>query len=88
MNRSNTTRHIRSLPKKISGLRKKTNDGTDKGRISFYYRVLDVTRQGFYEHMKNRDKPWNYEALAAEIMEVIDEDECNDIYGRIRIHQA
>lgn len=66
----------------------KTNDGADTGRISFYCRVLDVTRQGFYEYIKNRDRPWKYEALAAEIMEIVCEDECNDTYGRIRMHQA
>lgn len=46
------------------------------------------TRQGFYEYLKERDKPWKYEALAAEIMEIVYEDEFNDTYGRIRMHQA
>ena len=60
----------------------KTKDGTERGKIAFYCRVLDVTRQGFYDYLKNRDKPWKYEALAAEMMEIIDEDECNDTYGK------
>ena len=66
----------------------KTNDGKETGKISFYCRVLEVTRQGFYEYLKNRDKLWKYEALAAEMMEIIYEDECNDTYGRKRMHQA
>ena len=66
----------------------KTKDGKERGKIAFYCRVLDVTRQGFYDYLKNRDKPWKYEALAAEMMDIIDEDECNDTYGRERMHQA
>lgn len=66
----------------------KTNDGKIKGRISFYCRVLDVTRQGFYDYLKNRDKPWKYETLAAEMMKIVEEDECNDTYGKVRMHEA
>ena len=66
----------------------KTNDGTEHGKIAFYCRVLEVTRQGFYDYLKNRDKPWKYETLAAEMMDIIDEDECNDTYGRKRMYQA
>ena len=42
----------------------KTNDGQEKGRISFYCRVLEVTRQGSRDYIENRDKPWKHEALA------------------------
>ena len=49
----------------------KTNDGKETGKIAFYCRVLYVTRQGFYDYLKNRDKPWKYEALAAEMMEIM-----------------
>ena len=66
----------------------KTNDGKIKGRISFYCRALKVTRQGFYDYLKNRDKPWKYEALAAEMMKIVAEDECNDTYGKIRMREA
>ena len=65
-----------------------TNDGEIKGRISFYCRALKVTRQGFYDYLKNRDKPWKYEALAAEMMKIVAEDECNDTYGKIRMREA
>lgn len=66
----------------------KTKDGAERGKIAFYCKVLDVTRQGFYDYLKKRDKPWKYEALAAEMMEIVEEDECNDTYGRKRMHQA
>ncbi len=66
----------------------KTKDGAERGKIAFYCKALDVTRQGFYDYLKKRDKPWKYEALAAEMMEIVEEDECNDTYGRKRMHQA
>ena len=66
----------------------KTNDGQETGKISFYCRVLEVTRQGFHDYLENRDKPWKHEALAAMMMEIIAEDEWNDTYGRERMHQA
>lgn len=65
-----------------------TKDGAERGKIAFYCKALDVTRQGFYDYLKKRDKPWKYEALAAEMMEIVEEDECNDTYGRKRMHQA
>ncbi len=40
----------------------KTCDGGAKGRISFCCKVLKVTRQGFYEYLKNRSKPWKHES--------------------------
>lgn len=66
----------------------KTKDGSEQGKISFYCRVLEVTRQGFYDYLKNRDKPWKYEALAAEMMEIVNEDECNDTYGKVRMREV
>ena len=38
--------------------------------------------------MKNRDKPWKYEELANEMLKIVNEDECNDTYGRIRMYEA
>lgn len=66
----------------------KTDEEKITGRIAFYCRALDVTRQGFYEYLKNRDKPWKYETLAAEMMKIVAEDECNDTYGKVRMHEA
>ena len=66
----------------------KTCDGGAKGRISFCCKALKVTRQGFHKYLKNRNKPWKHEELAAKIMEILHEDECNDTYGRERMHKA
>ena len=38
--------------------------------------------------MKNKDKPWKYESLAAMMIEIREEDEYNDTYGRVRMHEA
>lgn len=53
-----------------------------------YCRVLNVSRQGFYNYLKNRNKPWKYQALADAMMGILAEDECNDTYGRERMHQV
>ena len=66
----------------------KTEDGKIKGKIAFYCKALDVTRQGFYHYLKTKDLPWKYQALANAMIDICAEDECNDTYGRIRMHQA
>lgn len=66
----------------------KTKDGTLKGNISFYCHMLDVSRQGFYKYLANKDRPWKYQDLAESMREICNEDECNDTYGRIRMYQA
>lgn len=66
----------------------KTKDGEWKGDISFCCRVLHVSRQGFYQYLANKDRPWKYQPLADAMMEIYKEDECNDTYGRIRMYQA
>ena len=43
---------------------------------------------GFHEYLKNRSKPWKHEELAAKMIEIVHEDECNDTYGRERMHKA
>ena len=65
-----------------------TEDGAIKGKLSLYCRVLDVSRQGFYKYLANRDKPWKYQSLADAMMEILEEDAYNDTYGRERMHQA
>lgn len=66
----------------------KTKDGEEKGDISFYCRVLHVSRQGFYQYLANKERPWKYQSLADTMLEILSEDECNDTYGRIRMYQA
>ena len=50
--------------------------------------MLNVSREAFRKYLINKDKPWKYQALANVMMEIIEEDECNDTYGRERMHQA
>ena len=66
----------------------KTEDGRITGRISFYCRMLAISRQGFYKHLSNKDRLWKYQDLADAINEIVSEDECNDTYGRIRMYPA
>ena len=66
----------------------KTDDGQKKGEIAFCCRTLGVSREGFRKHRMNRNKPWKYEALASEMLTINAQDECNDTYGRGRMHQA
>lgn len=66
----------------------KTKDGEEKGDISFYCRVLHVSRQGFYQYLANKERPWKYQSLADAMLEILSEDECNDTYGRILMYQA
>ena len=66
----------------------KTDDGKIKGKISFCCRALEVTRAAFYEYLDRKRKPWKYQALADEMMEIHNEDKCNDCYGRERMYMA
>lgn len=66
----------------------KTENGRITGKTSFYCKALEVSRQGFYEYLKNKNKPWKYEELAAKMIEIREEDEYNDTYGRVRMREA
>lgn len=66
----------------------KTDGGAVKGKITFYCDVLGVTRQGFYWYLKHREVHWKYEDIAEKMRGIVAEDECNDTYGRCRMHQA
>ena len=67
---------------------KTTEDGAVKGKISFYCKALKVSRQAFYDYLRNKNKPWKHEQLAQLIKNILAEDECNDTYGRGRLHAA
>lgn len=66
----------------------KTDNGKQGGEISFMCRILKVSRQGFYNYLARMGKPWKYAVLAAKIKEIVKEDECNDTYGYMRMHEA
>ena len=85
---------FRSQPSEVSKKQRlmfiaiKTDDGRIKGKISFYCKVLHVSRQAFNKFLKAKDTPWKYQALADAMLDICSEDECNDTYGRIRMYQA
>lgn len=66
----------------------KTKDGEAKGNIAFFCQALHVSRQGFYQYLANKDRPWKYQPLVDAMKEILEEEECNDTYGRIRMYQA
>ena len=66
----------------------KTEDGTIKGKLAFYCRMLHVSRQGFYKYLSVKDLPWKYQTLADAMLEIHAEDIYNDSYGRIRMFQT
>ena len=72
---------MRFLAQKMSG-------GGEKGKLSMYCRVLEVSRQGYYRYLARQNRPWRYQGLAAAIQEIYEEDLCNDTYGRRRMYQA
>ena len=69
-------------------LAQKTDGGKNKGKISLYCRVLEVSRQRFYPYLSQQNRPWKYQGLADAMREIHDEDVCNDTYGRKRMYQA
>lgn len=66
----------------------KTSDGKITGKISFYCRALEVTRQGFYKYLKNRNKPWKYDLISQMIDAILYDSEYNASYGRNRMYDA
>ena len=74
--------------REIKAQKIKTKNGKIKGKLSFYCRVLKVSRQAFYERLKHKDQPWKYKYIADEIQKILAEDLYNDIYGRLRMFGA
>ena len=66
----------------------KTSGGSIKGKTAILCRVLNVSRQGFYDHLAGSSRPWKYESLVTAMKDIISEDECNDTYGRRRMYEA
>ena len=70
----------------------KTNDGTIKGKLAFYCRMLHVSRQGFYKYLSVKDRPWKYQTLADTMLEIHAEDvkkqEYQDNTDRIEVERT
>ena len=56
----------------------KTKDGSSKGNITFFCRVLHVSRQGYYQYLVMKDRPWKYQPLADAMKDILTEDICNE----------
>lgn len=56
--------------------------------MAFYCRMLNVSRQGFYDYLIAQKHPWKYQDIADAMMDIRAEDVCNDTYGRIRMRIA
>ena len=54
----------------------KTKDGSSKGNITFFCRVLHVSRQGYYQYLVMKDRPWKYQPLADAMKDILTEDIC------------
>ena len=48
----------------------KTDDGSNKGNISFYFRAMGVSRQAFYDYIDRKDNPWKYKLLVDEMLKI------------------
>lgn len=72
------SQQVKVQEKEIRRLKKENN----------YCKILHVTRQGFYKYLANKDRPWKYQKLANVMLDIHSEDEYNDTYGRVRMHQA
>ena len=66
----------------------RTDDGKNAGKIRFYCKALEVSRQAFYDYLKRKKKPWKYQPLADAMLKIHAADEENANYGRIRMFQA
>ena len=49
--------------------------------------MLAVSRQGYYKWLKNKDKPYKYAHLLALMKTILSEDEENENYGIVRMHE-
>ena len=52
----------------------KTNDGRITGKISFYCKALEVSRQALYDYFDRMNNPWKYEPLSVEMQKIHNED--------------
>lgn len=63
-------------------------DGAKGYSISELCRLLKVSRQGYYQYLKSKERPDKHAGLLAAIQAILEEDEENDCYGRKRMIDA
>lgn len=47
-----------------------------------------MSRQGLYDYLERRDRPWKYAALAREMRAILKEYKENDTYDRKQMYEA
>jgi len=50
--------------------------------------MLGVSRSGYYKYLKNKGKPDKNAEILAVILEILEEDEENETYGKVRMYHA
>ena len=78
----------KSQNEKIKFIVIKTDDGRIKGKLVFYCKMLHVSRQAFYNYLNRKDRSWKYQHIVDEMFVILQEDTCNDTYGKYRMHKA
>jgi len=58
-----------------------------EGEIALHSRILGVTPQGYNKYVKSLSRPYKYADLLADIKAILEEDEFNKTYGRIRMFE-
>ena len=48
----------------------RTDDGKNAGKIRFYCKALEVSRQAFYDYLKRKEQPWKYQPLADAMLKI------------------
>ena len=48
----------------------RTDDGKNVGKIRFYCKALEVSRQAFYDYLKRKEQPWKYQPLADAMLKI------------------
>ena len=54
----------------------------------FFLPDTPCQQAGICQYPANKDHPWKYQPLEDAMKEILEEDEYNDTYGRIRMYQA
>ncbi len=65
--------------------RKEDKRRPDKGKKSFYCKMLNISLEGFRKYEKNRNRAWKYQPLADEMKQIVREDIHTEGRGCIRL---
>ena len=63
----------------------RTDDAKNIGKIYGYWKVLEVSRQAFYDYLGRKAAPWKYQPLADAMLKIHDEDVITAEYVCIRL---